>query len=173
MRTHLSYSEYQALNAGSELKLEYLNGEILAMPGAKPAHHKLCTKFTRYLDEFLEGGTCWVASEMRIYVSSVNMFCYPDVVVLCEPVSYCDDVTAENPVGIIEILSPSTESYDRNVKLPAYLSIPSVRQVLLVSQTEMKVESYPDGAIYSENDRFEFLGMNIRLLNLYSNIQLP
>src|SRR4051812_12092606 len=115
------------------------------------------------LGNHFEDSPCWVAaSDTRIYVEKLEVFAYPDLVVMCEEPHHFNPITITNPTGIVEVLSPSTERYDRNVKLPAYLALPSVQAVALVATETKQVEVYTRGGMmgYTEGD-FDFLGCRI------------
>jgi Uma2 family endonuclease len=111
-----------------------------------------------------------MTGDTRIYIPPADLLAFPDVVVMSEPEEMYDSITILNPAGLIEVLSESTESYDRNIKLPAYLSLPSVRQVLLVAQDQIRIESYPDNMVYHSGDRVRFLDMNFLANDAYQKV---
>jgi Uma2 family endonuclease len=138
-----SYREYLELEASSNVKHEYFNGEIYAMAGGTLEHAALCAAVTTALTNELRGGSCRVySSDLRIRVLATGLTAYPDAVVICgtperDPES---DLTATNPRLLVEVLSDGTASYDRGEKLAQYKQIDSVQAVLLFSQTSHRVE---------------------------------
>jgi Uma2 family endonuclease len=173
MQTQYTLSEYQILcEPIKDVRLEYYQGTILAMPGARPNHNKITIRLGAIIDRFLLNRPFWVAAnDTRVYIESENLMTFPDLVVMCEEEQMFDAITVLNPTGLIEVLSSSTESYDRTVKLPAYLSLPSVKQVLLVSHDEIKIESYPDGKVYHSGDVISFLDMEIIADEIYLKVK--
>ena len=104
-----------------------------------------CEIWERRLGNQLDGGDCVVlSSDMRVKVPATTLYTYPDIVVICGKPEFEDDVfdTLLNPVVIIEVLSESTEKYDRGVKFKNYRELPSVQQVVLVSQQEPSVDGF-------------------------------
>lgn len=137
--------EYFALEASAEHRSEYIDGHIIAMsPGAERPHNLLVTALIGSIDTHLATGPCEAySSDMRITVSAAGAYLYPDVVVSCEPTF--DDEHFDNlltPVLIIEVLSRSTERRDRGKKFELYKRIDTLREYVLVSQKEPRVERY-------------------------------
>lgn len=115
------------------------------MTGASRAHNVLRLNLAASLHQQFRGKPCEVyANDMRVKVSETGMYTYPDLVVACGEPRFEDQAvdTLLNPVLIIEILSDSTERYDRGVKFSHYRSLPSLQEYLLVSQTECRIEHY-------------------------------
>lgn len=142
--TKLTEQEYLALERAAEFKSEFFRGEMFAMSGASLQHLRLQQNLARELGNALSGGRCEAfGSDLRVRVSS-DMYTYPDVTVVCGEPSLADghkDVLL-NPLVIFEILSPSTESYDRGIKLQLYRTIASLQDYILVSQNEVRVGQY-------------------------------
>ena len=141
----MSYAEYLALEATSETRHEYLRGEVWAMAGGTPSHSALAIAVASALTNALEGGPCLVfGSDLRVRVEATDLSTYPDLTVICGAVelSEPDPHAATNPVLIVEVLSDSTESYDRGQKFAHYRRLPSLREYLLVSQREPRIEPY-------------------------------
>lgn len=151
VKSYVSPIEYLRLERQAEGKSEYLNGEIFAMTGASRAHNLLTTNFARELGQQLKNRPCEVyASDMRVKVRANGLYTYPDVSVVCGEPQFEDDFvdTLLNPTILIEVLSPSTERYDRIAKSSYYRTIDSLAEHLLVAQDEIRVEQYvrqPDG----------------------------
>ncbi|HYX71214.1 MAG TPA: Uma2 family endonuclease [Nitrososphaera sp.] len=144
-KTLLTSEEYLAIERKAEYKNEYLNGEMFAMVGASRKHNLIAGSVFGELREQLKGKSCEAyTNDMRVKVSSSGLYTYPDVVVVCgEPQfedSYID--TLLNPTLLVEVLSESTESYDRGKKSGFYRTIDSLGEYLLVAQDEYRVEQY-------------------------------
>ncbi len=144
-QTYLTPEEYLAFERKATTKHEYLNGQIVAMSGASFAHNFLTMNTANQLYNQLIDGECQVAaSDMRVKVTEIDSYFYPDVVVVCgEP--RAEDATFDtllNPVLIVEVLSPSTEGYDRGEKFEHYQQIVSLKDYILISQDEVRVEHY-------------------------------
>ena len=144
-QTFLTPEEYLAFERKAATKHEYLNGQIVAMSGASFAHNFLTMNVANQFYNQLIGGECRVAaSDMRVKVSQIDSYFYPDVVVVCGEPRAEDDTfdTLLNPVVIVEVLSPSTEGYDRGEKFEYYQQIASLTDYILISQDEVHVEHY-------------------------------
>jgi len=138
-----TFAEYLAVDEAGELKHEYVNGEIFAMSGGTPEHSQIAASVIRELGSQLRGRPCVVyTSDLRVRVLATGLATYPDVTVICGPLERDPENrnTATNPVMIVEVLSDSTEDYDREEKLSHYRRIPSLREYLLVSQHERRIE---------------------------------
>lgn len=137
--------EYITLERKATLKSEYLSGEILAMSGASLAHTLITVDITTELNIQLKGKECKVVSnDLRVKTTPDTSYFYPDVVVFCGEPEFEDETfdTLLNPVVIIEVLSPSTEIYDRTEKFEYYKQITTLQEYILVSQDKIKVEHH-------------------------------
>lgn len=144
-KTLLSPDEYLAFERKSETKHEYFAGEIFAMVGASKRHNLVTANLIRVLGNQLLNRPCNVyPSDMRVKVSATGKYTYPDVVVACDEEKFDDAEkdTLLNPVVIIEVLSESTEAYDRGRKFEQYQHIESLTDYLLVAQEPHRVEQY-------------------------------
>lgn len=142
-RQKMTLSKYLAQEAISETRHEYVNGEAYAMAGGTPVHARLAARITVALGRALEGSPCEPhGSDQRIRTPS-GLSSYPDVVVLCDPVetSREDPLAATNPTLLVEVLSESSEAYDRGAKFAHYRSIPGLKEVLLVDFREPALTS--------------------------------
>jgi Uma2 family endonuclease len=140
---HYSYSDYRSLEEASSTKHEFLNGEIYALVGGTPLHAGLQAAVATTLSNQLTGRECRVyGSDLRVRVLATGLATYPDVTVVCGAVQTDpeDKNAAVNPSLIVEVLSDSTEEYDRGEKLAHYQRIPTLKAVLLVSQRERRIE---------------------------------
>src|ERR1022692_3476130 len=144
-QTFITPEEYLAAERKAPFKSEYANGEVFAMSGTSWEHVQIVRNLSRRLDEQLESGPCQVGtSEMRVRAQRGGPYYYPDVVVVCGEPRFEDNEfdTLLNPKVIFEILSPSTESYDRGKKLEMYREIESLAEYVLIRQDRVGVEHY-------------------------------
>lgn len=149
-RHRYSYAEYLALEEGSPIRHEFLDGEIYAMAGGTPTHAALAATIIRIVGAQLPFGCRAYTSDLRVRVPETGLSTYPDVAVICgKTLRAADDALAvTNPVLLVEVTSPSTEEYDHGEKLRHYQSLASVREVLLVSFREPHLVLHrrgPDG----------------------------
>jgi len=144
MITLYSPEEYLALERQSPFRSEYIDGQIVAMSGGSFAHSIIGGNLVRALGNLLADSPCYVVNnDMRVRVDP-RMYTYPDAAVVCdEPeLEDAENDTLLNPTVIFEVLSPSTEAYDRGEKFKRYRQVPSLRQYVLVAQGEPAVEVY-------------------------------
>jgi Uma2 family endonuclease len=137
------------LEEDSNIRHEFFEGEIYAMAGGTPQHAALAAAITGELHRQLEGKPCRAYSaDLRVRVMATGLGTYPDVTVVCGPVQSNpgDPNTCVNPSVVVEILSDSTEAYDRSEKLANYWQIPSLKTCVLVSHREQLVEVFSPGA---------------------------
>jgi len=134
-RMNYSYAEYVALEDESPTRHEYLAGEIYAMAGGTPDHAALAASVVGALRPLLRAGCRAFSADLRLRIAATGLSTYADVAVVCGPTLRAADdrLAVTNPVLLVEVTSPSTESYDRGEKLRHYQLIPSVREVLFVS----------------------------------------
>jgi len=142
---HYTYEEYRRFEETTNAKHEYLNGQILAMAGGTPEHAALATAIIGVLEQRLAGSACYpFSSDLRVRVRTTGLATYPDVNVVCGDLERDpeDPNAALNPTVLVEVLSPSTEDYDRGEKSAHYRAIPSLREYLLVSHRERRIERW-------------------------------
>ena len=181
----LSAEEYLAHERLAQTKSEYHDGRILAMAGGTGPHSQVAAAFTRELGNFAKAKGCIVFnSDMKLRIRENNRVCYPDVSGLCGRPEYLDDTrdVLLNPSFIVEVLSKSTEAFDRGRKLALYMALPSVIEIALVSVVEVRVDKYtrPPGGIwrfdgYSGPESqvpFTSLGCEISLHEVYTGVEL-
>ena len=143
--TRLTPEEYLLLQSKAETKSEYLNGEIFPVPGVSREHNLICLNIVRELGLQLTDRPCEVyAIDMMVKVPSTGLYTYPDIAaVWAEPrFAHVHVDLLLNPNLIIEVLSDSTESYDRGKKFAHYRTLDSLKEYVLVSQNECRVEQY-------------------------------
>jgi len=146
-KINYAYSEYLALEASSNVKHEFLAGQIYAMAGGTPEHAALAAAVIGLLFPQLRGRACRsYDSDLRVRTPS-GLATYPDVTVICGPSERkdTDPQAVTNPTLIIEVLSRSTEEYDAGDKFEHYKTLPSLRQYVLVSHRERAVEVWTRG----------------------------
>ena len=144
-RKRISYAEYIAIANDSPVKYEYIAGEIVAMSGGTIAHGRLIGRVTDGLNRALDGRRCIVLpSDLRVRIRSAERSTYPDLHIVCGEIERDpdDDHAIVNPTVIVEVLSDSTEDSDRTEKFAAYRRLKSLREYVLVSQRERRVEVY-------------------------------
>ncbi|HET7510811.1 MAG TPA: Uma2 family endonuclease [Solirubrobacterales bacterium] len=142
-RPRVSVEEYLTLERQAETKSEYLNGEIVAMSGASRPHNLIVANVLASLHAQLRGRSCEVyASDMRVRVPAADLYTYPDVVVVCGEPQFDDAEldTLLNPTLTVEVLSPTTQSYDRGIKFAYYRTLPSLAEYLLLAQDRVHAE---------------------------------
>ena len=136
------------MERGSPIKHELWSGEAFAMAGASFVHNQLVANLTAALVELVRDGPCVVlSSDMKVYVPLSEGYVYPDLSLVCGKPSFVDEVgdVIANPRLIIEVLSESTERFDRGEKFVGYRSLPSLADYLLVTQTRPRIEHYVRG----------------------------
>ncbi len=137
--------QYLALERKAEFKSEYIDGEIHPMSGARSPHIDIVVALARIISTwFIDRPGHVYSNDMRVYAGAAGLFTYPDVVVVDGEPQFHDDEfdTLLNPAVVIEVLSPSTEAYDRGDKFARYRRLDSLREYLLVAQDRVLVERY-------------------------------
>jgi len=144
-RTHFTPEEYLVLERKAAYKSEYFRGEIVAMSGANRAHNLITLDIATEINNQIREQDCEVySSDMRVWINQLEAYFYPDVVVACNEPKFEDDFMDSiiNPVIIIEVLSPSTEEYDRGEKFEYYKQLSTLKEYILVAQDKISVEHY-------------------------------
>lgn len=184
-KTFLTPEQYLEIERKAEFKSEYLDGEMFAMSGARAAHNWIAANVLAALHQQLRSRPCRVSgSDMRVRVRPGGLHTYPDVSVVCGAPQFLDDVTDTllNPSVIVEVLSPSTEAYDRGRKFEYYKSIASLREYLLVASDRMHADLY----VRQPDDRWlltsadapddsltlESIGAQLKIADLYEKVEL-
>jgi Uma2 family endonuclease len=188
VRKLFTVSEYLSRETGALEKHEYRDGEIISMAGGTADHSLISANLIRELGNHLKGKPCRVYdSNLRVKISRSDLYTYPDATVICgerelDPSDPSGD-TATNPQLIVEVLSPSTEAYDRGEKFSRYRQIDSLQEYVLVSQSSPRIEVFlrqADGAwlftAFSSLDASAVLrSVEVKLLlrEVYSGIEFP
>lgn len=144
-KTNLTTSEYLTIERKADIKSEYYNGEMLALAGSSFNHNVIVANIISNIHNVLKSKDCHVLpSDIRIHIEEVGLYTYPDVVVICGKPEFTDENkdTLKNPVLIVEVLSDSTEKYDRSQKFKFYMSIPTLKEYILVSQNKIVLEQF-------------------------------
>jgi Uma2 family endonuclease len=181
----LTEEQYLAIERAAEFRSEFIDGEMFAMSGGTNRHGRIQGNLFVELALALEDRTCQpFGPGNRVRVSS-RAYVYPDVTVVCgEQQAFGeDDDILMNPVAIFEVLSPSTEKYDRGLKFQLYRSIDSLKDCVLVNQEQVRVEQYTrqadgtwtlrDYQAPDEELKIESIGVAIPLRRIYDRVGIP
>jgi Uma2 family endonuclease len=144
-KQHYTPEEYLALERQAQYKSEYYAGEIFAMAGASRWHNLIVANVIGELRSQLKGRPCTTyPSDMRVKISPTGLYAYPDITVVCGEARFEDTQqdTLLNPTLIVEVLSDSTEAYDRGGKFAHYRKLDSLMTYVLITQTKPHVEHY-------------------------------
>lgn len=184
-KTYYSPEEYLELETAAEFRSEYINGQIIPMAGAKVNHNKISLNLSSALNFALRGTEYDVfMSDLRLSIPNRSLYTYPDVMVAKTPLIFAENRqdTITNPILIAEILSDSTEKYDRGDKFRMYRTIPSFQEYLLISQTARLVEKFSKNKVnqwvlseYAGKDTkitFDSFEFEITLDEIYNRIDL-
>jgi Uma2 family endonuclease len=140
-----SVEEYLTVEREAELKSEYFDGFVVAMSGASESHALIVTNLVVQLSNQLRGRDCRIyANDMRVDLREHGLFAYPDIAVVCGPPRFGDERrdNLRNPLLIVEVLSPSTEAYDRGLKFIKYRRIETLQEYVMIALDEARIEHY-------------------------------
>ena len=182
-QSQISIEDYLRGEQSSDIRHEYVAGQVFAMAGAGEAHNRIAGNLFFHLRAATRGTPCGVfISDMKVRVEAHDSFYYPDVMLGCDPAD-SEPLYKRAPCLIAEVLSPSTEIIDRREKLIAYRALASLRYYLLVSQDRRLVEIYrrdadggwryeivEDGAL---NFDCADLELGFTIADLYEDVALP
>ena len=184
-KTYITPEEYLAKERAADYKSEYYNGEIFAFAGASREHNTIVINLVLKLTPQIRKRNCEIYSnDMRVKVNATGLYTYPDVVVVCGKPKFEDDEndTLVNPTVIIEVLSASTENYDRGTKFEHYRAIDSLSDYILVAQNKIHLEHYVRQSdrtwLFSENksteDKFKIdsIGCELLLAEIYEKVEI-
>ena len=152
----LSLAGYYALEDTSEIKHEYFRGVAYAMAGASARHNLIVANLISSLHAQLRGKHCTVyPGDLRLQVVATGIYTFPDVMVICGDLQYADarEDTVTNPSVIFEVISPSTEHYDRGKKFEHFRTVSTLQEYLLIAQDRLHIEQY----IRQEADQWLFV----------------
>lgn len=182
----LTVAEYFALEEKAERRSEFYDGEMFAMAGASREHNIITRNMIGTLFARLQGSSCEVfVADQRVKVDRTGLYTYPDLLIVCGPPEYAPENrdTLVNPKVVIEVLSPSTERYDRTTKFRHFKQLPSVMEYVLVAQDEPLVERYVRQADASWG-QVDFVGLGasltlatvsavVPLAEIYRGVEFP
>lgn len=173
-------NDYLEWEATQEQKHEFFNGEVFAMGGARQEHVVVSLNIASLLKQHLRNTPCRAyISDMKLRVEQLDAFYYPDVMVSCDKSDHKADQFLSNPSIIIEVLSDSTEAYDRGAKFAAYRQIDSLKEYFLIDITARRVECFrrtPDNQwlllIYENGESCDFIGLelSVALADVFEDI---
>lgn len=183
-KTQLTAEDYLIQERLAEYKSEFFRGEIFAMAGASRAHNVLVSSLLGEIYSHLKRKSCTVyPSDMRLHIPENSLYTYPDLMVVCGREYFLDDEsdTLLNPLLIVEVLSKSTEAYDRGDKFRLYRGIGSLQEYLLVDTKKVSAEVHRKNAdgfwlLASESQslaqpvHLETVGMELNMSDLYAGI---
>jgi Uma2 family endonuclease len=161
---------------------EFYDGEVFSQSGGTRRHSHIGANSIRSIGNLLEGHDCVVhGSGMRIHIEATGTYVYPDVSVVCPPIEGEGDDVISNPVLVVEVLSPSTEDFDRGTKFGYYRQIPTLKDYLVISQDRARVEHHfrNDGELWSLRDvegldetlKLASIQMDLTLAEIYAKVE--
>ena len=180
----MTAEQYLEIERKAETKSEFYKGEMFAMAGARSAHNDLVWSLIAMLSRQIRPPCRGYPSDMRVLINDTGLYTYPDVVVVCGERKFSDHRrdTLLNPTLVIEVLSPSTEAYDRGKKFEHYASIPSLNTYVLVASDRVHVDVYvrqPDNnwlrssaGSLDETLALSSIGCQLQLSELYAGVEL-
>jgi Uma2 family endonuclease len=186
-KMRMTEAEYLEFERKSESKHEFIDGEVFAMSGASRAHNLISIQTAALLIRQVRGKNCEVyASDMRVKISA-KQYVYPDVIVVCGEPKLSDDKFDNllNPTVIIEVLSDSTEAYDRGLKFKNYRKLDSLQEYILIAQDKPSIERFTrqiDGTWnIAANDaegldssvELASIGCKVHLAEVYEHVVFP
>ena len=183
--TRVTPDAYLAQEREATEKHEYYFGEVYAMAGGTPNHSRVIVNLNREVSLALKGSPCEAfSSETKVRSGDLGLYSYPDLTVVCGKAEFSDDKgdVLLNPIAIFEVLSPTTEAFDRGNKFRAYRTIPSLQEYILVDQTKPLVEVYRREETGWLLTTFEDLngsailtatGITLALSEIYDHVEWP
>jgi Uma2 family endonuclease len=179
----LTEEEYLTLDRAAQVRSEFYQGVMYAMSGGSRSHAAIIASLTREFSSALKNRPCLPVTQcLRVRIERGGLYAYPDIAVVCGEEQYADDQkdVLLNPTVIAEVLSPSTEAYDRGLKSEQYRKIASLKEYALVSQDKPHVEVYRrqpgDQWLLTEYSgldaacRFESVDCTVSLAELYDKV---
>jgi Uma2 family endonuclease len=178
----MTLAEFLAWENEQTDKHEFHRGEVFAMVGARRTHGRVVSNLNRRLSEALDGSPCQVFAEgMKLQIAGDTIL-YPDVFVTCDKGDLKTDQVFVAPKLVIEVLSPSTQSYDRSQKFALYRRMPSLQEYVLIDPETKRIEAFrrgPDGLWVfhdmSDGDNFDApcIGATVKLVDVFAGIDPP
>jgi Uma2 family endonuclease len=178
----MTLAEFLAWENEQTEKHEFHRGEVFAMVGALRSHGRVVSNLNRRLSEALDGTPCQVFVEgMKLQIAEDTIL-YPDVFVTCDKTDLSTDMIFRAPILVVEVLSPSTQSYDRSQKFALYRRLPSLQEFVLIDPETKRIEAFrrgPDGLWVfhdmSDGNRFDApcIGTSVTLVDVFAGIDPP
>jgi Uma2 family endonuclease len=175
----ISVDEYIRGEQVSEVRHEYIGGQVYAMSGGSEAHNSLCINLVSALRQHFRGKPCKVFMadmKLRLNIAEDDIFYYPDLLVTCDP-SDSEKYYKSQPVVLVEVLSPSTERLDRREKFLSYQRLPSLKEYILIDQEKMAVtifrrETEWKSEHLSESDTLTMpsIDFSLAVANIYEDV---
>ncbi len=183
LRPKISIEDYLENEKISDVRHEYIDGEVFAMAGTSKSHNRIIRNLLSKLQGKLGEVDCEAFFvDIKVYVEKFNRFYYPDLLVVCGEDAESDYYTTK-PKLIIEVLSPSTSLTDRREKMFVYKEIESVEEYILIEQDKIYAEIYRrreggdlwDWIEYFPEEEIEFASVNFKMLmsEIYEGVELP
>jgi len=142
-KDYISPEEYLAGEELSQIKHEYISGQIYAMAGVSDAHVTISLNFASALRNHVRGSACRVyMADMKAYIEAANIFYYPDVMVSCDTRDRAFPNHKKYPCLIVEVLSQKTEAFDRGDKFTDYQQLETLQEYVLISQKRQRIECF-------------------------------
>lgn len=183
-KTHFTPAEYLAMEALADYKSEYYNGEIFAMSGGTVEHSRITMDCARTLADAMGNQPCELFSnDLKIRIESSSSYYYPELSAVCGPPKFEDPkkTILTNPVLIVEVLSESTESFDRGKKFHRYQQISTLREYVLIAQSEAQIDVFYKGEngiwmlhSYAGMDavmKLQSLKIDVKLSDIYRRVE--
>ncbi|WP_414530825.1 Uma2 family endonuclease [Nodularia chucula] len=180
---YLSPEEYLEIEKSSQIKHEYIQGQIYSMAGASDAHVTITANLVTLLRNHIRGTGCRVyVADMKVRIESLNIFYYPDIMVTCDQRDPKFDYFKRYPSLIIEVLSPSTEALDRGDKFSDYQEIETLQEYVVISQNRQRVDCFRRNLAgrwelysYRKNQELQLNSLNFScsLTDVYEDVSLP
>jgi Uma2 family endonuclease len=181
MFSRLNEQEYLQGELTSEIRHEYVDGEVYAMAGAGEAHNLIALNIASKLREFVRGGPCRVfISDMRLHVPTWKAYYYPDILVTCDPTD-SQSYFKERPSLVVEVFSSDTERTDHKEKMLAYRTLATLKEYVLVTTDKRQIEIYRRDAQdewqlavvnQDESMQLESIGASLTLDEIYEDVRL-
>lgn len=177
---YVSPEDYLEGEKISPIKHEYRQGEIYAMAGASDAHNIIAGNLLALLRNHVRGTGCRVyMAEMKVRIEQANIFYYPDVMVTCDERDRNPDDFKRYPCLIIEVLSPTTQAFDRSDKFADYRTLETLQEYVLINQEKVSVDSFRRNSEgrwvlypYRKDEEVELASVNFscRIAALYEDV---
>lgn len=185
-KVKLTPEQYLAIERQAEYRSEFYNGEMFAMAGASREHNRVKENLVIEIGSRLKGSGCEsFSSDMRVKVAATGLYTYPDVVIVCGQAEFEDAAvdTLTNPRVVVEVLSESTEKFDRGKMFRHYKQIPSLQEYVLVAQDEPAIDRFvrqPNGdwaqsSVEGLESEFAFAAVPVKipLADIYAGVSFP